>query len=172
MCWNVSWPASVDSLAKTWLSLSLKLYPSHCGMSLHQVPMFYFTVNTDRIGCSKNVKTEWIRCTKTVKTEWIGCTKTIKTEWIRCTKTVKTEWIRCTRPSPAVSRLSCSTVAQTSCTDQTNQNPHRSTDPKHLNSRTETIPVTLPCQKSLKQSFSFFFLLLLFSPFSLLLSCA
>ena len=26
-----------------WPSLSLKFYPSHCGTSLHQAPMFYFT---------------------------------------------------------------------------------------------------------------------------------
>ena len=43
MYWNVSWPASTDSLVKTWLSLLLTLYPNHCGMSLHQAPMFYFT---------------------------------------------------------------------------------------------------------------------------------
>ena len=41
--WNVSWPASIDTLAKTWLSLLLKHYPSHCGTSLHQEPRFYFT---------------------------------------------------------------------------------------------------------------------------------
>ena len=43
VCWNFSRPASIDSLAKTGHSLSLKLYPSYCGMSLHQAPMFYFT---------------------------------------------------------------------------------------------------------------------------------
>ena len=43
MCWNISWPASADSLTKTWLFLSLKFYPSHCGTLLHQVPIFYFT---------------------------------------------------------------------------------------------------------------------------------
>ena len=43
VCWNVSWPASADNVVKNWLSLSSKFYSSHCGMSLHQVPMFYFT---------------------------------------------------------------------------------------------------------------------------------
>ena len=46
VCWNVSWPASADSLVKNWLSLSSKIYPSHCGStgtSPHQAPMFYFT---------------------------------------------------------------------------------------------------------------------------------
>ena len=43
MCWNVLWPASVDSLVKNHFSLSSKLYPRHCGMSLNQAPMFYFT---------------------------------------------------------------------------------------------------------------------------------
>ena len=43
MCWNVSWPASVDNLVKKQFSLLSKLYPHHCGMSLHQAPMFYFT---------------------------------------------------------------------------------------------------------------------------------
>ena len=43
MCWNVSWPASEDSLVKNCLSLSSKLYPSHCGTSLYQAPMLYFT---------------------------------------------------------------------------------------------------------------------------------
>ena len=41
VCWNVSWPASTDNVVKNWLSLSLKLYSSHCGVSLHQAPMFY-----------------------------------------------------------------------------------------------------------------------------------
>ena len=43
VCWNVSWPASADNLVKNGLSLPSKLYPNHCGMSLHQAPMFYFT---------------------------------------------------------------------------------------------------------------------------------
>ena len=43
VCWNVSWPASTDNVVKNWLSPSLKLYSSHCGMSLHQAPMFHFT---------------------------------------------------------------------------------------------------------------------------------
>ena len=45
MCWNVSWPASEDSLVKNCLSLSSKLYPSHCGMSLHQAPVFILLPN-------------------------------------------------------------------------------------------------------------------------------
>ena len=40
VCWNVSWPASADNLVKNGLSLSSKLYSSHCGTSL---PIFYFT---------------------------------------------------------------------------------------------------------------------------------
>ena len=44
VCWNVSWLASADNVVKNGLSLSSKLYSSHCGTSLHQVPMFYFTV--------------------------------------------------------------------------------------------------------------------------------
>ena len=43
VCWNVSWPASTDNLVKNWLSLSSKLYSSHCGTLLHQAPLFYFT---------------------------------------------------------------------------------------------------------------------------------
>ena len=43
VCWNVSWPASADNAEKKWLSLSSKLYSSHCGMSPHQAPMFYIT---------------------------------------------------------------------------------------------------------------------------------
>ena len=35
MRWNVSWLASADSLARTWPSLSLKLYPSQCGIRYH-----------------------------------------------------------------------------------------------------------------------------------------
>ena len=31
VCWNVSWPASADNVVKNWLSLSSKLYSSHCG---------------------------------------------------------------------------------------------------------------------------------------------
>ena len=43
VCWNVSWLALADNVVKNGLSLSSKLYSSHCGMSLHQEPMFYFT---------------------------------------------------------------------------------------------------------------------------------
>ena len=53
MCWNISWPASADSLTKTWLFLSLKFYPSHCGTLLHQVPIFYFTAKC--LGSLKNI---------------------------------------------------------------------------------------------------------------------
>ena len=34
---------SIHNLVQNGLSLSLKLYSSHCGTSPHQVPMFYFT---------------------------------------------------------------------------------------------------------------------------------
>ena len=43
VCWNVSWPGSAGNPVKNWPSLLSKLYSSHCGTSLHQVPMFYFT---------------------------------------------------------------------------------------------------------------------------------
>ena len=43
VCWNISWSASADNLVKNWLSLSSKLYSSHCGLSLHLATMFYFT---------------------------------------------------------------------------------------------------------------------------------
>ena len=53
VCWNVSWPASADNLVKNWLSLSSKLYSSHCGTSRHQAPMFYFTAKC--LGSFKNI---------------------------------------------------------------------------------------------------------------------
>ena len=52
VCWNISRPALADSVVKNRLSLSSKLYSSHCGMSLHQAPMFYLTAKC--LGSLKN----------------------------------------------------------------------------------------------------------------------
>jgi len=42
MCWNVSWPASVDSLVKNWLSFSSNFTQSLWYVTA-SAPVFYFT---------------------------------------------------------------------------------------------------------------------------------